>query len=692
MGKLKDKLYYLLVEKNPNIREEYQNYVNTHQAEHQKKRKKSWKILLKLNWHYRFLRKKKKMIPAPPAPPAPKGRLPYLDGAESVACNRIPPFQFVKYRLSEFDVISFDVFDTLIFRPFDNPKTLFSILGEELGIYDFYNIRVNAEREARENSVIKNGNREVTIDDIYKIIEQKTGINAKEGARLEFEMEKKYCFANPYFKTIFKILKDLDKKIVICSDMYLYSNQIDEILKNAGFEGYDRVIVSCEHNSSKRQGGLFDLEKNMYPNQKIIHIGDNYQSDFLSAKARGLNAYHYENVNILGNKYRAEGVSTLTSSLYNGVLNTTLLNGFDICDPRYEFGFIFGGLYVLGFANWINKTAKASGVDKILFLTRDGDVYSKAYDKLSSHLDWEYFHWSRIVGMKCGVEENFYEFVNRMVSHKAGAVNRPQITSLLKSLELDFLIEEMPKYKLKEKHTLNQENKKLVEQMFIDNKNRICEAYKRDIEITYDRIKRSIKGCKKVAIIDIGWAGSGPLGIKYIIENKLDVDCTAECYLAASYHHIPELPPPSLMNESLKVYMFSQMQNRINYDSHKSNNKGMNSVLFELFTQATSPTFAGYSDNGMSFDTPEVENYESIKLIQKGILDFCDKYIGFYGDKPYLLNISGYDAYLPFRMMKKNLKFIKNHFGNLCMSRSVLSDTEHQKIETLLELLEQVNL
>ena len=58
MGKLKDKLYYLLVEKNPSIREEYQSYVRSHPDEHRFDRKRSLKLLLKLNWHYRILRKK----------------------------------------------------------------------------------------------------------------------------------------------------------------------------------------------------------------------------------------------------------------------------------------------------------------------------------------------------------------------------------------------------------------------------------------------------------------------------------------------------------------------------------------------------------------------------------------------------------------------------------------------------------
>ncbi len=698
MGKIKDKLYYFLVQKNPSICKEYQGYVDSHQDEHVKNRKKHWKLLLKLNWHYRIRRKKTLYFAVPKttnkvvAPPKRTTKLPYLDGAESASTGKITPLSLVKTHLLQRDVISFDVFDTLILRPFDDPKTLFIIMGEQLGIYDFYTIRTQSEQEARANAFSKYGNYEVTIEDIYEIVEKRCGVNAEFGIKTEFELEKKYCFANPYFKSVFKFLKEHNKRIIICSDMYLHEYQIRELLTSCGYSDYTDVYVSCDHRTSKRSGGLFDVLKNDNYGAKIIHIGDSYQSDILTARKRGVDAHFYENVNNCGAKYRAEGLSALTGSLYNGVVNSTLLNGYNKYDPQYEYGFIYGGLYVLGFAKWIHETAKQSGVEKILFLSRDGDIYSKVYDKLPGHLEWEYFHWSRIVGMKVGVEENFNEFIQRMVLHKAYAVNRPRITKLLESLEIAFLIDEMSNYGLKENAILNPDNKKIVEEMFVDNKQRIIDAYRHNIELTYAMIRKSVSGYKKVAVIDIGWAGSGPLGLKYIIENKLGIDCKVECYLAASNHHIQQLPPATLMNGEIKVYMFSQMLNRINYDSHRNTNKTMNNIFLEMFTQACSPTFAGYTDDGMCFDTPEIENYDAIRNIHKGIIDFADKYIKIFGDKDYLLNISGYDAYLPFRMIKKDLKFIKGQFGSLCMSRGVLSDTEHQKIETLLELIEQVNL
>ena len=58
------------------------------------------------------------------------GRL-FEKGPESQASNRVSVMNFAK-GLMAYDVISFDVFDTLLFRPFSSPSDLFMLAGERL--------------------------------------------------------------------------------------------------------------------------------------------------------------------------------------------------------------------------------------------------------------------------------------------------------------------------------------------------------------------------------------------------------------------------------------------------------------------------------------------------------------------------------------------------------------------------------
>ena len=115
-------------------------------------------------------------------------RLPYLEGAESELSRRRNAMYFAK-DLLQFDVISFDIFDTLVFRPFKKPTDLFMIVGGRLNCLDFHKIRQNAEKAARIEKFNKTGSYEITLEDIYAKVERMTGIPADIGVKTEFQTE-----------------------------------------------------------------------------------------------------------------------------------------------------------------------------------------------------------------------------------------------------------------------------------------------------------------------------------------------------------------------------------------------------------------------------------------------------------------------------------------------------------------------
>lgn len=64
--------------------------------------------------------------------------------------NNIPqkrnPYDLARV-LMNYDVISFDIFDTLLFRPFEKPTDLFIILQDKWDYVNFYNIRIEMEKK-----------------------------------------------------------------------------------------------------------------------------------------------------------------------------------------------------------------------------------------------------------------------------------------------------------------------------------------------------------------------------------------------------------------------------------------------------------------------------------------------------------------------------------------------------------------
>ncbi len=688
---LKDNLYYYFAEKNWGVRREYGPYVDTHREEHVNKRWKHWWILIKLNWHYRILRKTTMLYPEVAS--QSKRRLPYLDGSESEISHRRPVLALTK-DLLQYDIISFDIFDTLIFRPFAKPADLFMIVGKRLNRTEFYRIRTDAEKRARELATITKGNREVTIEDIYAVIEERTGLSKEIGIQTEFEVELQYCFANPYMKRVFKLLQEQKKTIIIVSDMYFPESMMKKLLSNAGYSGYEKLYVSCDYGCSKSSKGLYQYVKRDYEGKKIVHIGDNFFSDIKCAQEIGLDVKYYKNVHEIGNQYRTDGMSALVGSAYSGIVNTHLHNGIKIYSPYYEYGFIYGGLYILGFCNWIHKKVKLYGIEKVIFLSRDGDIYQKVFNKMFDDTPNEYFLWSRIANSKYTLVKNREDFLRRVVFYRTLRSEAIiSISSLLDSLSLGRLKEELPKYGIQEQTLVVRENVRRIEEFFIKNWNLVLEIYSDEKKIIHDYIVNKIKDCKKIAIIDVGWLGSGPLGLKYLIEDEFKLLDKVYCFQAAAGPPHPTDIITNLLDESIEAYIFSHMHNRNLFDAHKTTNKGVNNIFFELFTQAKYPSYSGVNKNGLFlFDIPEVENYKIVDEIQSGILDFCQKFMQIFRGDSYLFNVSGYDAYLPYRFIIRNLKFLKEYFGKICYARGVSGDYEKQHLESINDIMKSLNL
>lgn len=718
LKKMKDKLFYVVVEKNPYILEDYQIYKWSHSDISKENKLKSWMYIVILQLKYRILKidnknkhqtstlnstnvnsskteeKNTKNVKRKNTSIVIKGRLPYLNGAESAMLKRPTPLQFAK-ELLKYEVVSFDIFDTLLLRPFAQPHDLFMILGEKFDCLDFMTIRREAERDARNIAAIMKGNREVTIYDIYEQIEFKTGISKEYGVKTEFETELEFCFANPYMLEVFNILKSQNKKIIAISDMYLTKEMIVKLLIKSGYVGFDEVYVSSESNASKRDKNLYKIVIKKY-GRNLVHVGDNFVTDIKHARESGIVSKYYKNVHEVGNKYRADEMSELIGSTYAGIINTHLHNGIKTYSPHFEFGFIYGGIYILGFCSWIYDYVKKNGIDQVLFLSRDGEIYRKVFNFLYKDVKNAYVYWSRIANMKYTIEKNRHDFLTRMILHKAMGIRDVTIASLLNSMDLTSLFKKLEKYNLKEEDIIHSGNVKLIERLFVENWGEVVEKFTEDEEIVKQYFLRIINDNKKIAIVDVGWTGSGGLGIKYLIEEKWQLDCEIHNLVAASRHSTHTANLTNIMKNQPNAYIFNRMYNRNFYGRHSNTNRGLNNMFFELFTQASYPSFSGFKRTSdgfkLEFDLPEIENYKIVNEIHAGIFEFVKRYTETFSNYKYLFNISGYDAYLPFRMIIRDLSFIKKYFGNVLFARTVMADFENQDLDSLKEILEHKGL
>lgn len=652
---LKDKLYYYMVDKNWGVRREYGPYVETHREEHLNHRWKHWLLLLKLNWHYRILRKNNYFITQNNR----KILKPYLNGAESEYKAPLPPQHFVK-QLLEYDIISFDVFDTLIFRPFESPTTLFSILESENGILKFAQLRRSAEQEVRKIFAKEYGTREILIKDIYEYLHKTIAIDVEKAIKHEVETEIKYCFANPFMKKVFDILKGQNKRIIITSDMYLPSEVIEKILVKNGFKGYEELFVSGELKKSKAVGTLYDYIKDkLGKDLNYIHIGDNAHSDQKMAKKMGWEIKAYTNVNELGRPFRALNMSPLQSSAYRGIVNTYLHNGLTKYSSDYEFGFIYGGLYVLGYVNWIHEFAVANNIDKIIFLARDGNVIKRVYDERFKDISSEYLYWSRAATIRYDLERNFDDFIRRTVKYRMMNKTVVTVENILENIDAKFMLPLLKQYNLQKEDVLSSQNANSIIDLLTDNIEQLKLHYDKQKIHIKEYVEILLENVKKVVLVDVGWAGTGGHSIKHLIEDVWKLECKVDSLLAASCSD-------NIFLSGTNCYIFSVAKNREDCLFHLSPlYVKISNLCFEFFTQAPEPGFLGIDAYGnFQYSMPVPEAYERIKNIHQGILDFSRYYCYHLENLPYFQKISGHDAYMPFKHILKNYEYFERNFAD----------------------------
>ncbi len=669
--KLKNKAYNFLVDRNYFIKRDYKKFVEKENKRKHKRILISLICVIWLNFKYRILRINDQPDNVKRKQTTSKHREAYVNGPESSRIKRSLPIHLAA-RLIPYDIISMDIFDTLIFRPFSKPSELFRFVGKQLDVHDFHDIRIGAQKEAVKRKQQENGISEVNIYDIYKVIEEITGIPVEIGVAAELETELEFCYPNPYMQRVYKLLSSLNKKMIVVSDMYLPRDMIDKILQKCGYTFSD-IIVSCDEGCTKRSGKLFEKIKERFKDQKIIHIGDNWVSDIQSAKAAQIDTNHYKNVNIAGGKHRPDQMTRIIASAYSGIVNAHFYNGIKSYTASYEYGFAVGGIYVLGFCTWIKEYAIKHKVDKILFLARDGKIYQEVFNKLDVNIPNEYVYWSRIPANFVEAKNDRALFLDEFIDNKARrseeeATNLRTILAALKLIDWEVYC---PLYGIEPSAVICEENKDAIRSLFIDHWNELLSTLEKKCNDLGDYFRNVIGDSKNILLIDIGWRGRNTNALKKYLVNEINSECNVSILLAAGVLKNEEW----LLDGTIQTYMFSNHYNRNLYNYHlkNRNSKYHTSAMFEMLSQDSTPSFIGIEDGKFVFDEPLVENKAIIQDIHKGISDFADIYLKTFRNYQFMYHIPGHDAYTPFSFYFKTIRYFNRNFPGYRMSITTLA-------------------
>lgn len=669
--KAKEQLYQLLVNRIPGIRERFRQ---KKQDSAGASKIQSISYLFWLNFSYYVLHQKQ--LGESLRYPYYETKTLYQNGSESALSGQIRPREMAK-KLSAYEVISFDVFDTLIFRPFSFPTDLFYLVGIELGYPNFRQIRVQAEERARSRKQQREHTREISLREIWEQVEEQTGIPCELGMRTEWETEKRCCYANPYMLQVVQELEKMGKRMMILSDMYLGEKYIRILLENCGYGMFENYMVSCDYGKSKSDGGLYQIVRKQLglcetKGRKrsvcsMVHVGDNRCSDIQRAKEAGLAAVYYPNVNHTGCSFRPEDMSAVTGSIYRGIVNAHIHSGCRRYSREYEFGFIYGGLFAAGYCRFIHAYAKRCGIEKLLFLARDGDVLLQAYRKMYPEDAGQavYVYWSRLAAVKVTAQYYRYEYLQRFLYHK---VNQGySVRRILKEMELSEVLPQLCRAANVTPETeLTNRNIENVREYVTDSWEQIMAVYQQQREAAGVYFRHILKDCRKAAAIDVGWAGSGAWMLECAVRKIWKMDCSVTGILAGTTTGAsaePDMAEPAMMSGQLVSYLYSPQENRDLWKLHDPSQK--HNLYWEMLLSAPHGSLKGFylDENGKAVARFKKShaNEQRIQEIHRGILDFVKLFLETEQRIGFRIPVSGRDAYAPMLSIGsvKNRKFMK---------------------------------
>ena len=519
-------------------------------------------------------------------------------------------------KIDSHKVISFDIFDTLLKRNVRHPDDIFILVENEYNklekdkIANFPALRKKAEKKSRSLSK----DEEITFNSIYECLPYENPIKERL-KQLELLIEENFLTINHEIKKVYDYAVSIQKEIIIVSDMYLPETMLKRILTKFGYTTYRKIYVSSTYGVTKRTGNLFKLliKENNYIPKDILHIGDAKRSDWLIPIRLGIHTIH---IKTYTNKLLYDSKNISHDINYN-ILSTFVNNSIPQNNRYEQLGYETLGPVLVGFCKWLEYNKKAHKIDKLLFLSRDGQIISKAYQQLYPKSSFEYIYTSRrslVVPLICQQKslESIFDIIPfyRYTSIKA----------LIERLGLEY-----EKYKSTiEKYGFNETSFSLKEEYltnpnFIQLFNELKDEILRNSEEELDGFKKYIIPhlTSTVGIVDIGWKGTMQKTLIKLL-NSLNIRSTLQGFYLGILSNMP----------NAYGYFF---------DSDKKNNENLLlsfSGLFEVFFSADHGSVERYNSDGFvklydfeyNLNEKSKTDYKIIQSIQKGALDFVNDY------------------------------------------------------------------
>lgn len=586
------------------------------------------------------------------------------------------PYLKKQIRWGKYKYISFDIFDTLVQRPFYRPTDLFMFLDRKFkqltdANINFYEIRVRGEELARRYYGEKCPEyKDITLDEIYEYISVFYGLDEKLCQQLKEEerrLETEFSAPRNWAKQIYDFTVAVGKPVVLISDMYLDADIVEKILEKNGYREYKQLFLSSRERCLKSDGSLFEKavkELEVTPGD-ILHIGDNWNADRMVAQSKGLQTFFapksinvFENVSgnyktnqcasIAGRvcgtwiDYEKVRESTGYGAMLAMVANKYFSNPFralcensDFNKDPYLVGYYLVGMHLVGVNTWLHNLLRKRKYDRIVFTARDGYLYKKVYDISRQYYEDKtddiYLYLSRKAMMPMIVKGRMDLFdlpiqfqayspltMRKLLTFCSREVGDKEYESALDDagIDIDRVFPDKKEY-----HTYIH--------WFIDN------YYDETIHMeNQDRVKKYFSGITKEDLFfDMGYSGRIQKAVCDCVGYGVDVAFihqdtrrSFELSGAGNFRIYSYYDMAPCMSDFLREYILSEI--------------GSSCIGYDEMDGKAVPVFETFYDEKVSFN--------KLRLLQKGAIQFARDFYALFGEWLQDLSFKPLEVSLPF--------------------------------------------
>lgn len=438
----------------------------------------------------------------------------------------------LKVLIDKHEVVSFDIFDTLVMRKVLFPIDIFRLT--EIQLDRLYGIKTDFTSIRKRAAAMLNI---PTLDEIYKkILEitQKSIEEIKKWKEIEIETEKRLLTKRA---DMVQLCNETMKKkqVFFISDMYYPREILKDLLNRIGLRVEEKqIIVSCEQKKTKEDGSLWDYYiQDVIRKKKAIHIGDNAKADIKNAQKYGIIAYHVLNsydmlqkstictiAPLIDSLFASIAMGLICSRIFNSPFALNNTKGKIVFVDDEEAGYCILGSLIYSFMEWLIYHAMKDEIKKLVFFSREGYLLIPIYNFLKQIKEMR---------EEGNLPDALYLEISRRTVWNASIFSKRDIYTIAQ-----FPFTGNLKQFLKERfgvETKNKEAERILvekEQNSIESMKNILSCYEKDIlNRAYEERKSYLKYFdslnikEKYAIVDSQFYGSTQYYLSKVLNNHL---------------------------------------------------------------------------------------------------------------------------------------------------------------------------